>query len=60
MDSLKKELKIITKKEHLTTVPHFGSKLGKTVEKKNNYLRLPSMVKISLCKIRKTRHSRIH
>lgn len=32
-------------------------KHGKTVEKKNNSLRLPYRVKTSLCKIRKTRHS---
>lgn len=35
VDQLKKELQIITLKEHFTIVLDFGSKLGKTEEKQN-------------------------
>lgn len=51
--------KIITMKERFIIMLDLSQgvlKLGKTVEKKNNYLRLPYRVKTSLCKIRKTRH----
>ena len=47
-------------KGHFTIVLDFRSKLGKTVEKTNNYLRWPYMGKISSCRIRKTGHSSTH